>query len=247
MTKFSGNLPKGDANGLTSLANALIRNPKGTHIIVGVIDVKTVTTDVDTGDQEATVRFRRVEAIDQQDADHALRMLARGVERRTGATMLPLEVEDELSALVDSLDWAGWDGMTVDTDTGEIKPPADVNPDVGEEQTADAEGDNEPARGPDGPPAETPEPVPAESPAEPPAIVPEGSPETPEPTPDPVTERPAETPAPEQETPVKAPAKKRGRPRKTPAKETAEPKPQDEMPDFTVPDDLSGWDTQEAS
>ena len=111
MTKFSSSLPKGDMNGLTALSNALIANPKGVHIIVGVIDVKTVTTDVDTGDQVATVRFRRVEAIETEDADTAVRLMQRGTERRTGATMLPIEVEDELKDLLAHL---------VDPVTGEL-------------------------------------------------------------------------------------------------------------------------------
>lgn len=202
MTKFSGSLPKGDLNGLTALSNQLLRNPKGTHIIVGVIDVKTITTDVDTADQTATVRFRRVEAIDPADADHAVRMMQRAAERRTGAAMLPIEMEDELRELMDALDF----------ETGELfgtgeagDGPTGANPDVDPDQLADAEGDNEPAV-----PAETPGPAPAETPGTETQTGggPEGNPdEQPAPAPDPVTE-PAET---------EVPKKKRGRPTKAEA------------------------------
>jgi hypothetical protein len=199
MTKFSGSLPKGDLNGLTALSNQLLRNPKGTHIIVGVIDVKTITTDVDTSDQIATVRFRRVEAIDPADADHAVRMMQRAAERRTGAAMLPIEMEDELRELMDALDF----------ETGELfdgDDPANVNPDVTPDQTADNEGDNEPAQ-----PAETPRETPPAVPAEP------GPDESETREADaaelPPAEAPAETPSPEQEPPKK----KRGRPTKAEA------------------------------
>lgn len=120
MTKFSSALPKGDLNGLGALSNALIANPRGTHIIVGVIDVKTITTDVDTGDQVATVRFRRVEAIETDDADTAVRLMQRGTERRTGAVMLPMEVEDELKDLLSHL---------VDPVTGELVDDTDEDGD----------------------------------------------------------------------------------------------------------------------
>jgi hypothetical protein len=173
MTKFSGSLPKGDANGLTALSQQLLRNPKGTHIIVGVIDVKTITTDVDTADQTATVRFRRVEAIHPEDADHAVRMMQRAAERRTGAAMLPIEMEDELRELLESLD----------LETGELfDGPQAANPDVDPDTLADVEGDNEPATPPDETPAAAPDETeagdadaadlpaaaPAETPADPP-------------------------------------------------------------------------------
>lgn len=214
MTKFSSALPAGDANGLTSLSNKLIRNPKGTHIIVGVIDVKSITTDIDSGDQVATVRFRRVEAIHEEDADHALRMLARGVERRTGATMLPIEIEDELQALTDSLDWTTGELLDPDGDGGNSgdKVPltvTDANPDVDPSILAHGDEDSIPA-------------VPAEAPAKP------------EPAKEPAPEeKPAEEPAPE---PAPAPKKTRA-PRK---KAEPKPRPADTEPDFTVPDDLSG-------
>jgi hypothetical protein len=193
MTKFSGSLPKGDANGLTALSQQLLRNPKGTHIIVGVIDVKTITTDVDTADQQATVRFRRVEAIHPEDADHAVRMMQRAAERRTGAAMLPIEMEDELRELLESLD----------LETGELFPdPQAANPDVDPDTLADVEGDNEPA---------TPDETPAAAPDESETAAADGE-ELPAQAPQ---ESPAETP--EEPAPADPPKKKRGRPTKAEA------------------------------
>jgi hypothetical protein len=221
MTKFSGSLPKGDLNGLTALSNQLLRNPKGTHIIVGVIDVKTITTDVDTADQTATVRFRRVEAIDPADADHAVRMMQRAAERRTGAAMLPIEMEDELRELMDALDFET--GELFGTGDGEM-----ANPDADPDTLAHGDEDSEPAVPAETPdvPAETPEPV--TNPAGP-----EGSPDAPAPAPDPVTE-PAET---------EVPKKKRGRPTKA---EAAAKKAAAEAAAAAPPVDLAAVDVPRA-
>jgi hypothetical protein len=132
MTKFSGTLPGGEANGLSALAAQLLRNPQGTHIVVGIIDTKTITTDVDTGDQVPTVRFRRVEPVPGPDADHVVRIMQRATERRTGAAMLPIEMEDELQELLKSLDLTvnadgtvtAGDSEEDDTDDGTPDPTA---------------------------------------------------------------------------------------------------------------------------
>jgi hypothetical protein len=211
MTKFSGTLPKGDLNGLTALSNQLLKNPKGTHIIVGVIDVKTITTDVDTADQIATVRFRRVEAIDPADADHAVRMMQRAAERRTGAAMLPMEMEDELKELMAALDLNTGELFDYDPDAAPQAANPDIDPDT---ELAAGDEDAVPAV-----PAETPAPAPDEAEAgdadreDLPAAAPEPAPE-PAPAPDP---EPAPDPAPEQEPPAEAPKKKRGRPTKAEA------------------------------
>jgi hypothetical protein len=114
MTKLSGTLPGGDNNGLNGLARALTADPHKTAIIVAVVDCKSITIDTDTGDKVATVRIRRVEPIDPQDTDTAQRLLKRGLERRTGAVMLPIDLEDELTALFANL------VDMVDMETGEL-------------------------------------------------------------------------------------------------------------------------------
>lgn len=114
MTKLSSTLPGGDNNGLGVLAGALVKDPHKTAIIVAVVDCKSITIDTDTGDKVATVRIRRVEPIDPEDTEAAQRLLVRGLERRTGAVMLPMDLEDELSALFANL------VDSVDLETGEI-------------------------------------------------------------------------------------------------------------------------------
>lgn len=148
MTKLSSTLPGGDNNGLGVLAGALVKDPHKTAIIVAVVDCKSITIDTDTGDKVATVRIRRVEPIDPEDTEAAQRLLVRGLERRTGAVMLPMDLEDELSALFDNL------VDSVDLETGEVTlttepgttavvsdAPA-VEPKVDDEGTEDAPDDD---------------------------------------------------------------------------------------------------------
>lgn len=114
MTKLSSTLPGGDHNGLNVLAHALITDPHKTAIIVAVVDCKSITIDTDTGDKVATVRLRRIEPIDPEDTETAQRLLARGLERRTGSAMLPMDLEDDLSAMFKNL------VQSVDLETGEV-------------------------------------------------------------------------------------------------------------------------------
>lgn len=114
MTKLSGSLPNGDWNGLPALARALIEHPTKTAIIVAVVDCKSITTNTDSGDQVATVRIRRIEPIDPSDTEAAQRLFVRGLECRTGAVMLPMDLEDELDGLFKSLIGS------VDFETGEL-------------------------------------------------------------------------------------------------------------------------------
>ncbi|WP_269939051.1 hypothetical protein [Arthrobacter sp. HY1533] len=132
MTKLSGTLPGGDNNGLGSLARALTADPHKTALIVAVVDCKSITIDTDTGDKVATVRIRRVEPIDPQDTEQAQRLLVRGLERRTGAVMLPIDLEDELSKLFANL------VDLVDLETGEVldRQAEDAADDAAEDELA---------------------------------------------------------------------------------------------------------------
>jgi hypothetical protein len=67
--------------------------------VLGVIDCRRVAVDADTGDEVATVRFRRVEVLLQDDLPAAEQLMRRALEHRTGATTLPLELEDEIREL----------------------------------------------------------------------------------------------------------------------------------------------------
>jgi len=104
MTKLSGNLPRGDGNGLDAVAHALIDEPHAIHVIVALVDCKKTPTDNDSGEVEPTARIRRIEVIDRQDKDLAAKMLRRALERRTGKTVLPFDLEEDLRAAFGRID-----------------------------------------------------------------------------------------------------------------------------------------------
>lgn len=111
MTKIASSLPAGDGNGLTALARDLIDSPHDIHVVVALIDCKKITTDNDTGEVEPTARIRRIEAITEDDRELAAKMLRRALERRTGKTVLPFDLEEDMRAAF---------GGRIDPQTGEI-------------------------------------------------------------------------------------------------------------------------------
>lgn len=113
MTKLSPALPKGDGNGLDAIARELVDEPHGLHVVIAIVDCKTIVVDNDTNEHEPTARLRRVEVIRGDDKEHAQRMMRRALEARTGQTVLPLDLEDELRAAFGD----------IDPTTGEILSP----------------------------------------------------------------------------------------------------------------------------
>lgn len=104
MTKLGSGLPKGEANGLNALAAALVDQPELVHVVIALIDVKSVKTDTDTGDVEPTVRIRRIEAVARQDRRLAQQMMRRQFEERTGKTVLPYELEQAMISAFGNID-----------------------------------------------------------------------------------------------------------------------------------------------
>lgn len=117
MTSLRGSLPK--ENGLDQLNGLICHDPQRKFLVVAVIEGHKITTDVDTGMQEAQVRLRRIKAITSEDATRAEQLLRRAVEVRTGQTELPIELEDELSEILEHA--TGINPKDVDPDTGEIR------------------------------------------------------------------------------------------------------------------------------
>ncbi len=96
--KLSSALPKSDeANGLGAIADALVDEPTSMHVAVVVLDCQQITTDTDSGEATPTARVRRIEIVEDGEDKDRLRTLAqRAFEKRTGKTVLPLDLEDEL-------------------------------------------------------------------------------------------------------------------------------------------------------
>jgi hypothetical protein len=94
---LAGKLPEGDRNGLGAIASELVDNPEKVHVVIALVDCSKVTTNVDTGDVVPTARIRRIEAIKGGEDGRRMRMLLRREwERRTGKTVLPFEMEEEM-------------------------------------------------------------------------------------------------------------------------------------------------------
>lgn len=111
MTKMAGALPQGDANGLTAISRELVDDPHKIHVVLALVDCKRITTDNDSGEIVPTARIRRIEVVSGgQDAALAQKMMRRALEERTGKTVLPFDLEEDLRAAFGR----------VDPDTGEI-------------------------------------------------------------------------------------------------------------------------------
>jgi hypothetical protein len=113
MAKLASGLPAGDGNGLTAIERSLIDEPHSIHVVVALVDCKKTSTDNDTGEIIATARIRRIEAITEDDKDLAAKMLRRALERRTGKTVLPFDLEEDLRSAFGR----------IDPDTGELLGP----------------------------------------------------------------------------------------------------------------------------
>jgi hypothetical protein len=114
MTKLTGALPAGDGNGLDSIARDLIERPHDLRVVIALVDCRRTTTDNDTGEVEPTARIRRVEVVDGEDLAMAERIMRRALEKRTGSTVLPIDLED---AITDAF-------RNVDPATGEVTGPS---------------------------------------------------------------------------------------------------------------------------
>lgn len=115
MTKLSSSLPNSDANGLDSLNTEMVRQPSDQHIVIAVLDCKTITTDTDTGFEIATARILRVEPLSGPEAEQAEQLLQDAMERRTGVKKI-----DGIQNLLRNGVGLHVAGMTFDPDTGEV-------------------------------------------------------------------------------------------------------------------------------
>jgi hypothetical protein len=102
--KLGGALPKGDANGLGPIVRSLIDEPHRFHVVMAIVDCKSVTTNNDTGEVIPTARIRRIEVILGQDLTDAQRLMRRSLEHRTGRTVLPLDLEDDINIAFRGID-----------------------------------------------------------------------------------------------------------------------------------------------
>jgi hypothetical protein len=96
-------LPRGEANGLTAIADELHKQPRKLRAALVVLDCKRGTTDFDLDDDVLTVRIRRVELLLPQDLNAAETMIRRALEFRSGQTTLDLDLEEEIKRAFDEM------------------------------------------------------------------------------------------------------------------------------------------------
>lgn len=92
--KLSSKLPEeDDENGLMRRRLELVQDPYAHRLVVAVVDVKSILVDQDTGYSVPTVRVRRLELLEGERFVAAERLLREVHELRTGAQMLPLDLD----------------------------------------------------------------------------------------------------------------------------------------------------------
>jgi hypothetical protein len=96
MTKLASALP--DGHGLDAVRHILLGDPHAKHVAITVLDCSKVTIDHDKGSREATAGIRSIEVVTiPEDLDLAHKLTTRAKDKRLGATVLPLGIEDDLA------------------------------------------------------------------------------------------------------------------------------------------------------
>lgn len=102
--KLAATLPKGDANGLAAIAAELVADPSQVRVALVLLDVSEISQATDDGALTAKVRVKRVEVVrDSEDAEVLRRLLRREFERRTGQTVLPYDLEQDVTDAFEDL------------------------------------------------------------------------------------------------------------------------------------------------
>jgi hypothetical protein len=121
--KFQGKLPSDKLNGLLAIADALVKDPKGTHVIVAVVDAGKVEKETDTGLMTPHARFRQVEVISGPgDIETARRLLVRAQDDRLGRVAIPGIDEGVMSDLERIERLVQSEGLNDDDDDQEHDP-----------------------------------------------------------------------------------------------------------------------------
>jgi len=95
VVKLSPKMP-GDfeMNGLDSIAEELVEDPKTLRMGVVWFDTAKTTVDTDTGDHVPTIRFRRFEPLGEADtvSGQIREAVSAAIEKRTGRTPIPFDI-----------------------------------------------------------------------------------------------------------------------------------------------------------
>lgn len=103
MSKLSSSLPQGEGNGLAALGPRLTEEPHKPRVALIVLNCKSISTDVDTGEITPTARILRIEPVLEADLARAEQLMRRGLQQRTGQETLPIDLEDEIGEIFSQL------------------------------------------------------------------------------------------------------------------------------------------------
>ena len=95
---FTSGAPEGDANGLAPYLPDLLAGAEAGRLwpVVAVIDCAATTTDHRKHARKPKIGIRRIEIVLPDDRATMARILARALEHRTGRTVLPIDLEDQI-------------------------------------------------------------------------------------------------------------------------------------------------------
>jgi hypothetical protein len=93
---LAGTMPAEPVNGLYRAATDLMKDPRRLRLVVGVVDVLTITQKVAKAWEYPTVQFRHIELVDEPHAEAARELLAALLGERTGQMTLDFEPGDQM-------------------------------------------------------------------------------------------------------------------------------------------------------
>lgn len=102
--KLSARLPI--VNGLATVEPLVTDAPSSPVVVIGVLRCVKITRDLRNPEEsvdEPTLAFRQLEVVNLDDVGEAETLLRRALETRTGQAVLPLETENTIRELFDSI------------------------------------------------------------------------------------------------------------------------------------------------
>lgn len=95
MTKLASTLP--DGHGLDAVRHILLHDPRHRHVGIVILNTTKINEDLDKGEKEPVAAIRTIEIAHPDDLQLAHKILTRGRDKRLGATVLPLDIEDDVA------------------------------------------------------------------------------------------------------------------------------------------------------
>lgn len=100
MARLNGILPKDNRDGLSPFEPLFVNDKEVAHVVLVALRTASITENVETGGQSATMKISRIERLRPQDATLAEAMMRRAIAHRSGPLgSLDFKVKDEISQI----------------------------------------------------------------------------------------------------------------------------------------------------